>query len=334
MTIHEAKHICRIEYISGYFISLRQSYQDMVDTIGKEAAKLGYDRCISFLIDELLSAVSEGFISQKGFKELMTAVNDWTSANAKCFAESDVITLSTTGEVSGGSVGREPEEYQKEYRLGCVITPKDIDQLPLLTPRTQFIAPVPVDLRDYCFATRDQGSNPWCAAFAATSFASNITWRKSDIPIHYDPSPVYAYAKSIDGCPNEDGTSLVAVLISLMVDGIFDKNRCEIKVLRTIEQVKYAIHKFGCCLVGLNVSREWYTCNKNKSTISGRKDTELLGGHAVLACGYTSGGVIIQNSWDVDWGSYGFALITWQEFEREFMYGAVIDNCLYDTRMN
>lgn len=334
MTIQAAKHICRVEYISGYFISLRQAYEDMLDTLGKDAAKRGYDRCISALIDELLSAVTEEFISRTTFTNLLTAVNDWTRANEEYFVKSENGILAEKGEVNGGFVGRDPDEYKKEYRLGCVVMPKDIDQLPLLTPRTQFIAPVTVDLRDYCVGTRDQGRKPWCAAFAATGFASNINWRKQDIPMQYDPAPVYAYAKSIDGCPEVDGTSLVAVLQALLVDGIFDKNRCEIKILRTLEQVKYAIHKFGCCLVGVNVSKEWYACNKNKSTISGKKDTELLGGHAVLACGYTSGGVIIQNSWDTDWGSYGFALVTWKEFEREFMYGAVIDNCLYDTKMN
>ena len=25
---------------------------------------------------------------------------------------------------------------------------------------------------------------------------------------------------------------------------------------------------------------------------------------------------------------------TWEEAEREFLYGAVVDNCLYETRMN
>ena len=212
--------------------------------------------------------------------------------------------------------------------------PKNIDSYPLLAPRGLFIAPTTVDLRDYCTRTQDQGPLPWCAAFAAAGFAANINWRKNDSPMMYAPGPIYEYAKSHDGMPNADGTSLIAVLEALAENGIFDKNKVGVKVLRTVEQVRYAVHKFGCCLVGLNITKEWYCCNKNKSTISRKRDNMQIGGHAVLVCGYNKDGVIIQNSWDVDWGAYGFALITWEEFEREFMYGAVLDNCLYDTRMN
>lgn len=332
MTLHEAKHICRMEYVSGFFISLRQAYLDMKNTIGEAEAWNGYMRCISRLIDDFVSASVGGFISNTEFISLMGAVNDWKRSNDEYFnakGGGDIKSLPKEK-----CEGREVFEFGHDYRVGYLLVPNNLEQLPLLTPRQLFIAPETIDLRDYCCQTRDQGRLPWCAAFAATGFASNVNWRKNDIPMQYDPAPIYTFAKTIDGCPDTDGTSLIAVFLALLKDGIFDQERCEIKVLRTIEQVKYAVHKFGCCIVGLNVSHEWYTCNRNKSTISGRKDSEQIGGHAVLVCGYNRDGVMIQNSWNTDWGSYGFALITWNEFAREFMYGAVIDNCLYDTKMN
>lgn len=325
MTLLEAKHICSIDYVSNFFISLRQAYEDMKKTLGEVDAWNGYHKCMTRLVDNYVMASVDGYISQKAFITLMGAVNDWGKANEEYIRSLNQPKASE--ELNGNDLGR-------IYQLGCVIVPPNLEQLPLLTPRQSFVAPNTIDLRDYCCKTRDQGRNPWCAAFAATAFASNVNWRKNDIPMQYDPAPIYAVAKKIDGSPNTDGTSLTAVLEALLDNGIFDRGRCVIKILRTVEQVKYAVHKFGCCLAGLNVSQEWYTCNKNKSTISGRKNAEQIGGHAVLVCGYNKDGAIIQNSWDTDWGSYGFALITWNEFIREFMYGAVLDNCLYDTKMN
>lgn len=221
-----------------------------------------------------------------------------------------------------------------EHLVGDLLIPSDLDELPILSFRKkEFKAPRTIDLRDYCVKTQDQKDKPWCAAYAACGFASNILWRKNDYPEIFDPTPIYKYAKSIDGQPDEDGTSLTAVLKGLLEYKYFDESICSIKVLRNTEQVRYAIHKFGCCLVGLMVSKEWYQCNPKKSTISGKTGKTILGGHAVLACGYNDDGVIIQNQWGIGWGKYGFALITWAEFSREFVYGAVLNNCLTDFRI-
>ena len=223
----------------------------------------------------------------------------------------------------------------KQFPVGDLLVPQNLNDLPqLLITGKKFIAPETVDLRDYCTKTTDQGENPWCAAYSAAGLASNILWRKNDYPEEISAAELYSYAKSIDGKPMEKGTSLDAVLDALLNFGYFDKRVCSVKILRTTTQVKYAIHKFGCCLLGMMVSNEWYYCGSRKSTIAGKKHSEQLGGHAVLCCGYNRDGVIIQNSWGERWGQYGFALVTWEEFEREFSYGAVIDNCLYDMKMN
>lgn len=227
------------------------------------------------------------------------------------------------------------EEFKKQYRVGTVLVPKQLDSMMQLSlGKSGFLVPKSIDLRDYCVSTRDQGSRPWCAAYAAVGFAANVLWRKYDRPDQYDPELIYKFAKGVDGSPNTDGTTLDAVLGGLLHYGIFDSAKCSVRMIRTASRVKYAIHKFGCCLLGMIVTNEWYECNSGKSTISGKKNNELLGGHAVLCCGYNEDGVIIQNSWSYKWGQYGFALITWDEFSREFMYGAVLDNCLYDTQMN
>lgn len=38
------------------------------------------------------------------------------------------------------------------------------------------------------------------------------------------------------------------------------------------------------------------------------------GGHAIAIVGYDHQGFLIQNSWDTDWGSYGYAILTYQDW--------------------
>ncbi|MBO6031902.1 MAG: hypothetical protein J6Q22_10715 [Prevotella sp.] len=227
------------------------------------------------------------------------------------------------------------DDFEKRHPVGFLMEPKEIDSLPILKfSAEKFVAPDEVLLPNYCTRVEDQGSLPACAGYAASQFAENILWRKKDVPPDIDPIALYKYAKTIDGKPNSDGTSLTAVLQALLDKNYFDKTMCSIKVIRNLDQVKYAIHKFGCCLLGMNISKEWYKCNANKPSIYGQGDQTLIGGHAVLCCGYTTEGIMIYNSWGVDWGHYGYALVTWNCANKQFSYGAVLNNCLYDMNMN
>lgn len=323
-----AKHICSDKYVRDFMTSLEEAYEVVCNDIGEQRARIGYGRCIDRLLRDYFECYAAKMISLARYKELVGIIG--SLIDKKDLGEKDEKSFAKPQDPCETSKNTEV----RNFRVGGLITPKDLDELPVLsTPKTTFIAPEVVDLRDYCVATQNQEDRPWCAAYAACGFASNILWRKYDVPKVYDPELHYHYAKKVDDFPNVDGTTLVAVLQSLLYYKLFSSQHSEVKVIRTIEQVKYAIHKFGCCLVGLMVTKEWYACNSKKSTISGKNGTEFLGGHAVLACGYTRDGVIIQNSWGSDWGSYGFALITWDEFRREFLHGAVLDNCLYDMKM-
>lgn len=227
------------------------------------------------------------------------------------------------------------------YKLDAVKIPANIRQIPRLSASpTKFFAPVTVDLRDYCTQTENQGQKPWCAAYSAAGFAENIYWRKNDMITQIDPGPIYKGAKLIDGDPTGDGTSLTAVLQVLLKKGYFDSSICRVQVIyddpNFCDSVKYAIHKFGCCLLAMNITEEWYLLNANKTSVTGSlpKYTKSVGGHAVLCCGYNRDGVIIHNSWGEDWGDYGFALITWDEFKREFIYAAVLSNCLNGMKLS
>ena len=335
ITLDEAKHITSDSNIKDFFDSLDETYTIAKEELGEERAKAVYEQKVINYICSLVECYQAHFISLTQYRELNKKAGSYLEK-----MDSSQVVVSSNGNIVATSNGEAPlsqrrPEYYRNYRLGCLLTPPNLEELPVLSfSRIAFVAPETIDLRDYCVRTPNQEDLPWCAAFAACSFASNVLWRKTDCALTFDPKPHYEYAKKIDGKPDEDGTTLVAVLQSLLYHNQFSSQHSQVKVLRTKEQVKYAIHKFGCCLLGLMVTKEWYTCNSKKSTISGKNGSDFLGGHAVLACGYTRDGVIIQNSWGPEWGSYGFALITWEEFEREFSYGAVLDNCLYDTKMN
>lgn len=223
-------------------------------------------------------------------------------------------------------------DFAKSHTVGFCKMPKDIERIPTFGfTNGRFVAPDTVDLRDYCTKTEDQGSLPYCAAYTAAGFAENILWRKNDVPRDIDPKPIYAAAKRIDGMPNEDGTTLTAVCEVLRNMGYFDKDKCKTQVIyrdNAKALVRYAVHKFGCLISGFGITEEWYTANAHNPVITGERLNSSLGGHAVLICGYTRKFVIIQNSWGEDWGKDGFGFITWDAFEKQFQYGAVLTNAL------
>lgn len=228
----------------------------------------------------------------------------------------------------------EEEKFSESHQVGFLKVPVGLGIMPSLSVPRKFMAPAKVDLRDYCTPTEDQGNKPWCAAYAAANWAENILWRKTDAIEQVDPSRIYRYAKSIDGDPNGDGTTLTAVLEALLDFGMFSKTDCRVKVInRNRLSLKYAVHKFGCVLAGFNISSAWWGANRENWFI-GTSGQPNRGLHAVIVCGYDKQGVWIQNSWGSGWGEYGFAKMSWEEFDREFMYGAVLTNCLNGLDLN
>lgn len=166
--------------------------------------------------------------------------------------------------------------------------------------------------------TEDQGSTPKCAAFSASSYAENILWRMTgELPAQLDPHAIYARAKATDGDPGGDGTTLTAVLDALVYLGHLPASG-RTRTILTPFDLKAAIHRYGTCLLGLNISDEWYRGNTRIESTTAR----LVGGHAVQCVGYDAFGPWIQNSWGERWGDGGFAHISWAAFNRQFMYGA------------
>lgn len=227
------------------------------------------------------------------------------------------------------------ERFRENHKVGFLTIPENIKELPSLCACHNFLTPDRIDERPRMTKCEDQGSKPWCAAYAATQFAENILWRKNGFPEEIDPSWVYSDAKKLDGSPDTDGTTLNAVFQAMLNKGTFDSDICRIRIVMPTEaNVKFAIHKFGVMLAGFNITEEWYRVNPNKTAICSKNRLPGIGGHAVVIVGFEPSGAYIMNSWSSKWGNYGTALITWDKLYEQMMYGAVIENCLDGMRMN
>lgn len=210
-----------------------------------------------------------------------------------------------------------------DFVPNCLMA-KHID-LPLVCGTSDY--PKTLDLRDLVLKTEDQGSTSTCAAHAATSWAEAINWRKTGKAVNLDPYKVYNYAKTIDGWPNEDGTTLPAVLESLLHFNMI-ANTGDIYTFNDINTLKKVIHKYGPCMVAFEVSDLWMN-HGNKLVLSGDPG-ESCGGHAMICVGYNKFGLLLQNSWGVNWAKYGYCCVSWDLVRKQFQYASIIKNCLND----
>lgn len=188
--------------------------------------------------------------------------------------------------------------------------------------------PLAVDNRNYCTPVEDQGTRPWCAAYTAAAFAENVMWRRDGFIQEVEVQPLYEWAKKNDYAPAEDGTTLDAVCEALKAKGVFGENTST-RLIYGEAQMKQAVHRYGCALGAFNITSEWYNLAGGRvENITGAKDCDRLGGHAVLVVGYNAGGVWVENSWGTGWGTAGFGFLEWQAFHEQFLYGAVLTRCL------
>lgn len=218
----------------------------------------------------------------------------------------------------------------KEFKVGYCFEPLNMSKLPSLKASPMFKAPNIVDSRDLCTVTENQGNAPKCAAYTASQYAENIRWRLNDYPEQIDPNKIYEYAKLVDGMNGGDGTTLEAVAKALLHYSILPGTEANIKIIYkdNLNDIKYAIHKYGVVMTAFNISNGWFNLNASNPVLSVSDRSPSAGGHAILGCGYNNDGLFIQNSWGKDWGSYGFALIPWNKVADQFMYGATITNVL------
>lgn len=217
-------------------------------------------------------------------------------------------------------------KFEKMFVKGALRFPDKTKGAALSVPST-YAGPEELILSGYCTPVENQGNLPYCAAYAASSFAENVLWRRRGYHKDVDPVPLYQFAKTIDGDPDGDGTLLECPLKGLVVKKILP-DKCRPKILRGQlwgmsgkDVVKYAIHKYGVCVAGFDITGEWFTPKNGVVTGADRKSE---GGHAVVICGFDKDGFLILNSWGRSYAHDGFVYVANRAFDDQFMYGACL----------
>jgi hypothetical protein len=162
-----------------------------------------------------------------------------------------------------------------------------------------------------------------CCGFGTAGFIEIQNWRINHFPEQVNGHAIYYEAKKIDGYPG-DGTfvryGVQAALTMGLTEGIGKH------IGRDRMDLKFAIHQYYACIGALRITDEWNLVEKRTGIISNfGSNAKQIGGHCVLVVGYDDYGVYIQNSWSEDWALFGFALLSWEQWDRQWMEGMVIE---------
>ena len=196
------------------------------------------------------------------------------------------------------------------------------------------VNPLKIDNRQLASPTDQQGTTPHCAAYSVCGLVEAINWKRTGQICNLNADQVYAHAKMLEGDLKGEGTYLeCAIRAALKLGGFVKPDGIKIGYVyndgddNTAEAIKYLLHKYDFLHAGFNITTGWYSCGADSPMI---RHTQIgMGGHAVLLVGYDQLGVYVQNSWGKEWGSNGFAVMPWDIFRQEFMYGCYLQNC-YD----
>lgn len=202
-------------------------------------------------------------------------------------------------------------------------------QAPRLCAPDQFTAPRRLDSRDYCLTASDQGSNPSCTGYAVAGYLEVQNWLTTHLPLQIDGQAIYDKIKSagLDSWPDGDGSTLEAAFEAAAQMGMYSRALR----LRRVDaaDIRFAIHTHRVVVCAFHITEGWSDCNKITGRIS--RTGKGIGGHAVLGCWYDDlardSGFGFQNQWaGTDWGYKGFGRMTWDQFDDQFLYGAVLEH--------
>jgi hypothetical protein len=158
----------------------------------------------------------------------------------------------------------------------------------------------------------DQGETSTCVP---CSVSSNLNWNinltKKTPRVDNGVSIKEIY--NIRAYKNEDGMSIKEALSYLVKHGVSIKDKTIKKIRRyalvgSLQVLKYAIVMNGPCIGALKVY------NDSKTFWKKQTGDFLVGGHAIAIVGFNTKGFIIRNSWGRSWGSNGYTLLPYEDF--------------------
>lgn len=90
-----------------------------------------------------------------------------------------------------------------------------------------------------------------------------------------------------------------------------------------VEQIKLALAASTPVAIGFYV-RQGFEDLTPSNQVDYDIKTPILGGHAVIALGYDSEGLIVENSWGTEWGNKGFGKLSWSVVAKDVIAADVV----------
>ncbi|UVJ46418.1 peptidase C1 [Pseudomonas sp. LS1212] len=200
----------------------------------------------------------------------------------------------------------------------------------------------------------DQGREGACTGFGLACVVNYLRWRKNGLGNGLEavsPRMLYNFARRYDEYAGEDyeGSSCRGALkgwhhhgVCLESDWPYDDedtqppkygyaSRATANTLgvyyridiRSITDLQAAIYEVGAIYVSAFTHDGWNQVPKPDGKLNGHSSLPVLpfdgkpsqdGGHAFALVGFNSNGFIVQNSWGINWGNGGFALLTYADW--------------------
>lgn len=208
------------------------------------------------------------------------------------------------------------------FKPGLIHSPRRTTNLRVSAP-SDYYPPKHMDRRAELLPSSDQRDSSQCVAYAVAGWLEHYRWKNDGLVAQIDPAPIYARAKQIDGFPLHDGTSLEAGLQAAQDLGLMP---CATRVreVNSEAEVKQALHRFGVVLSAFNCTDLWSTPGEDGWM---RPGGQILGGHALLICGFSEVDgdeyYCLQQSWGEGIGWRGFVRMSPEQFRQEFIMGLV-----------
>jgi predicted chitinase len=200
----------------------------------------------------------------------------------------------------------------------------------------------------------DQGREGACTGFGLACVINYLRWRKAGMPSKLDsvsPRMLYNFARRYDEYAGDDydGSSCRGALKGWFYHGVCLEEDWPYQAedsqppsfgyadratantlgiyyridLKTITDLQAAILEVGAIYVSANTHRGWQNVRNVRKKIAGHEGLPVIefdgrpsqtDGHAFALVGFNTLGFVVQNSWGKNWGSGGFAVLTYADW--------------------
>ena len=225
-------------------------------------------------------------------------------------------------------------------------------QPPLVSLPERFPDPQVIEKSIGRYASRfvlDQGREGACTGFGLAAMINYLQWRRNNYRLgglsHVSPRMLYHMARLYDEWPGEDyeGSSCRGAMKGWHRHGVCRetlwpyRNRSGRVVFLeprkgwrsdaatrplgayyriqqdSISDIQSALYEVGAVYCAAKVHEGWFLGKADQPPVIA-PSANNTGGHAFALVGYTADGFIVQNSWGVNWGFYGFAILTYDDW--------------------